>query len=155
MIVVYSTSRGRGLFRRRNMVKVGRWIYVIMSWLFVAGVVVQVFLAGMAVVALRGTWNNHISIGHSLAGPLLLMLISQYMGKLPGRVKWTTWGLFLVYALQADVVIFMRASFPAVSALHPVLALVDFALGWTLATQAVQLLSKQPQTAAVVSAAAD
>lgn len=137
------------------MVKVGRWIYFVMSWLFVAGVVVQVFLAGMAVVALRGTWNNHISIGHTLAGPLLLMLISQYLGKLPGKLKWTTWGLFLVYALQADVVIFMRASFPPVSALHPVLALVDFALGWYLARQALQLVSTPRQIPAAVSSAAD
>lgn len=137
------------------MVKVGRWIYVVMSWLFVAGVVVQVFLAGMAVVALRGTWNNHISIGHTLAAPLLFMLISQYIGKLPRRMKWATWGLFLVYALQADVVIFMRASLPEVSALHPVLALVDFALGWHLARKAVSLVNLRVESAAAASPAVD
>jgi len=137
------------------MVKVGRWIYVVMSWLFVAGVVVQVFLAGMAVVALRGTWNNHISIGHTLAAPLLFMLISQYIGKLPRPMKWATWGLFLVYALQADVVIFMRAAFPEVSALHPVLALVDFALGWHLARQAVSLVNLRVDSAAAASPAVD
>ena len=41
-------------------------------------------------------------------------------------------GLFGVYVLQADIVIFLREQLPLVSAFHPVLALVDFALALTL-----------------------
>jgi len=54
-------------------------------------------------------------------------------------MKRLTWLLFLVYLLQADVLIFLRASAPVLSALHPVLALVDFALGLVLARQAAAL----------------
>jgi len=117
--------------------KASRRIYLIFAWLFVVGVAVQVFFAGMAVVAGRWSWSNHVSLGHTLALPLLVMLITMYVGKLPGRMKRLTWLLFGVYVLQADVLIFMRASAPVLSALHPVLALVDFALGLALARQAM------------------
>jgi hypothetical protein len=104
--------------------------------LFLLGVIVQVFLAGMVVVAGRMGWDNHIGLGHSLAGPLLVMLITAYLGRLPGSLKRLTWLLFGVYVLQADVIIFLRGFLPAVSAFHPVLALADFALGLTLALRA-------------------
>lgn len=120
--------------------KVARTLYTLFAWLFVAGVMTQVFFAGMAVVAGRWSWANHISLGHLLAAPLLVMLVTMYVGKMPGRMKRLTWLLFLVYLLQADVLIFLRATAPALSALHPVLALVDFALGVALAWQAMAVV---------------
>jgi len=120
--------------------KASRRIYLMFAWLFVVGVVVQVFFAGMAVVAGRWPWANHVTLGHLLAAPLLAMLIAMYVGKLPGRLKRLTWLLFAVYVLQADVLIFMRASAPVLSALHPVSALVDFALGLALARQATAIV---------------
>jgi hypothetical protein len=125
------------------MVKVARYIYLAFTWLFLVGVVVQVFLAGMVVVAVRLGWDPHIGLGHSLGGPLILMLISMYLGRMP--VKRLTWLLFGVYVLQADVVIFLRAQAPVVSALHPVLALFDFALAVALARQAWPLAHAVPQ----------
>lgn len=119
--------------------KASRIAYMIFAWLFVFGVLVQVFFAGMVVVARQMNWENHIGLGHILALPLILMLITAYLGKLPGRMKRFNWLLFAVYILQADVLIFLRASAPILSALHPVLALLDFALGVTLALQATAL----------------
>lgn len=126
------------------MVKVSRFVYLAAVGLFVLGVTSQVFLAGMAVVARKMSWNSHISLGHTLAFPLLLMLISQYPGRYPRRLKWLTWLLFGVYLLQADVLIFLRSAAPVASAFHPVLALVDFALGVTLA-RAAWSLARQAQ----------
>ncbi|HRN68680.1 MAG TPA: DUF6220 domain-containing protein, partial [Promineifilum sp.] len=63
--------------------KASRTVYQIAAWAFVVGVLVQVFFAGMAVVAGRWPWTNHISLGHFLALPLLVMLITMYIGKLP------------------------------------------------------------------------
>jgi hypothetical protein len=117
-----------------------RMVYAVMAWLFVVGVAVQVFFAGMAVVARQWPWTNHINLGHALAGPLLIMLVMMYLGKLPGRMKRLTWLLFAIYIVQADVLIFMRAVAPALSALHPVLALADFALGLALARQATAVV---------------
>ena len=135
--------------------RLSRTIYAVAAWLFVAGVAVQVFFAGMAAVARQWNWDNHVGLGHLLAAPLLVMLVTMYLGKLPGRMKRLTWLLFGVYVLQADVLIFMRASAPVLSALHPVLALVDFALGFALARQAAAAravaapapLSLQPDSA--------
>lgn len=120
--------------------KASRVVYMVMAWLFAAGVVTQVFLAGMAVVAGRWPWTNHVNLGHFLALPLVIMLIAMYLGKLPGSMKRFTWLLVGVYVLQADVLIFLRASAPVLAAFHPVLALVDFALGLVLARQATALV---------------
>lgn len=129
------------------MVKGSRWIYCSAAGLFLLGVVTQVFFAGMTVVARRMSWDNHIGLGHILAAPLLLMLISQYTGRLPGRMKNLTWLLFGVYVLQADVLIFMRSAAPLASAFHPVLALVDFAIGFSL-LRAAWPLARQSQARA-------
>jgi hypothetical protein len=118
------------------MKRISRYVYLFAAWLFVVGVAVQVFLAGMVVVALKMGWDAHRDMGHSLALPLLIMLISMYLGRLPGSMKGLTWLLFGVYALQADVLIFMRFQAPVLAALHPVLALADFALGLALARRA-------------------
>jgi hypothetical protein len=64
------------------------------------------------------------------------MLLTAYLGRLPRNTKWLTWLLFAVYVIQADVIIFLRAPLPVVSAFHPVLALVDFALAIFLVYQA-------------------
>ena len=122
------------------MRRISRIVYLIASWLFTLGVIVQVFLAGMVVVAGQSSWENHIGLGHSLGLPLLIMLLTVFIGGMPRRTKWLTLLLFVVYVLQSDVIIFLRQSAPLVSALHPVLALADFALGLTLALQAWPLV---------------
>jgi len=134
-----------------------RVAYAVFAWVFVAGVLVQVFLAGMVVVARQMGWDNHIGLGHTLSLPLIVMLITAYLGRLPGSMKRLTWLLFGVYVLQADILIFLRVSVPILSALHPVLALVDFALGLILAQQAVALVRSAPSPVSVEpkTAAAD
>lgn len=120
--------------------KVSRILYTVAAWLFLAGVVAQVFFAGMAAVAHQWSWDNHAGLGHVLAAPLLVMLVTAYTGRLPGRMKRLTWLLFGVYVLQADVLIFLRDSAPVMSAFHPVMALFDFALGAYLAWRATALV---------------
>jgi hypothetical protein len=127
------------------MTKVSRGAYLISSWLFLVGVMIQVFLAGMVVVAGQIDWVNHRNLGHSLALPLIAMLIAAYAGRIPGSMKRLTWLLFAVYIIQADVIIFMRDSMPVVSAFHPVLALVDFALALTLARKAWSVLRQSDE----------
>ena len=133
------------------MIRGSRYVYLGASWLFVIGVMAQVFLAGMVVVARKISWNDHVSLGHILAGPLLFMLVSMYLGRLPRDTKWLTWLLFINYAFQADVLIFLRVQAPVLSALHPVLALVDFALGLALARRAIGY-ARQPVLRPVVQA---
>lgn len=126
--------------------KASRTLYGVFAWLFVAGVMMQVFFAGMTVVAGRWPWTNHVNLGHFLALPLVIMLVTMYIGKLPGRMKRMTWLLFGVYVLQADVLIFLRASAPVLAAFHPVMALVDFALGVVLARRAATVRADETQS---------
>jgi hypothetical protein len=127
------------------MVKISRTIYLIAASIFLIGVALQVFLAGMVVVALEMGWSSHRDLGHGLALPLLVMLVSVYLGRMPRRTKWLTWLLFFVYAIQADVLIFLRSSMPVLSAFHPVLALVDVVLAVMLVNQAWNIVREGSQ----------
>ncbi|MGB3716846.1 MAG: DUF6220 domain-containing protein [Candidatus Promineifilaceae bacterium] len=131
------------------MTKASRIAYLIASWFFLAGVTAQVFLAGMVVVAGQIGWANHRDLGHGLALPLLVMLVTAYLGRMTRSLKGMTWLLFVVYVLQADVIISLRGSAPIVSAFHPVLALVDFALALTLAKRAWTLARQTDEAAAI------
>ncbi len=135
-----------------------RIAFLIATYLFLAGITTQVFLAGMVVVAGRMGWANHASLGHALALPLLVMLVTVHLGRMPGSMKQVAWLLFLVYIIQADVIIFLRGTAPVIAAFHPVLALADFALALTLAKQGRQLgkqvdASASPRSSWAASAA--
>lgn len=125
------------------MTKASRIIYLVAAWLFLTGITVQVFLAGMVVVAGQMGWTNHRDLGHGLGLPLLVMVVTAYLGRVPGSVKRMTWLLFAIYIIQADVVIFLRGSAPVIAALHPVLALLDFALAFALAKRAWTLARQE------------
>ena len=127
------------------MIRIARTIYTGAAWLFVVGVLLQVLMAGMVVVSRQISWTNHISLGHLLAVPLLFMLVTMYLGRFPRQIKTQTWVLFAVYIIQADILIFLRLSAPLLSAFHPVLALIDFALGYALARQ-VMTIAREEKT---------
>jgi hypothetical protein len=133
------------------MVKISQIIYLVSSWLFLVGVTVLVFLAGMVVVALQMSWNYHITLGIFLGALLLVMLASQYPGRFPRKIKGLTWILFGVYLFQAFGTIYLRAQAPVVSAFHPVLALVEFSLGLALARAAWPLVRQNQAPSPVLS----
>lgn len=117
------------------MSKNANLFFRILTWLFIAGVVGQVFLAGLTVVAGQIDWTIHRDLGHITGLPLVLMLMTMYVAKADRQVKKTTWILFVVYLLQADVLVFLRfqpTPISYLSALHPVLALIDFWLAMRL-----------------------
>lgn len=125
--------------------KLSRMIYLIAAWAFIVGVILQLFFVGMTVVARQWDWANHGVLGHALGLPVLVMVIAVFTGRLPKSMKWLTLALFGVYVLQADVIIFLRDSAPLVSALHPVLALADFALGLYLVREAGTVFTRTRQ----------
>ncbi len=128
----------------KNLRRIPAYVYLVTVSLFLLGVIVQVYLSGLAAVARTTGWTAHIELGHTLALPLILMLILMYIARLPRAVKGQTWLLFLVYVLQADVVIIVKRQAPFLAALHPVLALVDFALALWLVVSVTRLLRRQP-----------
>jgi hypothetical protein len=69
------------------MSRVSRIAYLVALWLFLAGVTTQVFLAGMVVVAGQSGWASHRDLGHAMGLPLLVMVITAYLGRMPGPKK--------------------------------------------------------------------
>jgi hypothetical protein len=132
-----------------SRVRLSRYAYVGATWLFVAGILMQVFLIGLSLLGGRPSWQTHVGLGHGLAGLVLLMIVLAYMGRLPRRMKSLTWLAFAIYVLLADIVIFMRASAPLVAALHPVLAVLLFGVSGHLALRAWRLVREPANLAAI------
>ena len=105
-----------------------------LAWLYVASLLIQVFLAGLAVFVDSATFAVHVDFGRIVVGLLSLFLpIVAWLGRLP-LVRLAA-GVLLFYLFQTGLPE-VRASYPVVAALHPVFALVLFWLAVRLAGQA-------------------
>jgi hypothetical protein len=100
--------------------------YTIAAWLFVAGILMQVYLVGLSLLGGQPDWQTHIGLGHDSGIVALLIVVLAYTGQLPRPMKHFTWPNLAIYILLADVVIFMRGVAPLAAALHPVLAVLLF-----------------------------
>jgi len=123
-----------------SRVKRSRYAYAAVAWLFVVGILMQVFLVGLSLLGRRPSWPIHIGLGHTLGVLALLLVVLAYVGALPHPFKRLTWLTVAIYVLLADVVIFLRDSALVVAALHPVLALMLFAIASGLALRATRLV---------------
>lgn len=107
-----------------------RRIHPWLSGLFALGVLVQAFLAGSALTELGGSgdFSSHSSVGYSVMGILaLLVLIAGGLGRADRVQIWGSIGLFVDYIVQTTLPT-LAGSSPALAALHPVNAILLFAL---------------------------
>jgi hypothetical protein len=105
-------------------------LHAAVAALFVVAIVVQVFLAGAALANLGGSGNfaTHIDFGYTWIGlAALVLLITALVARRPRREVGITVALLVLYVVQTVLPGF-RSSTPWVAALHPVNALVLFAL---------------------------
>lgn len=123
-----------------SRVRLSHYAYAVAAWLFVAGILTQVFLIGLTFLGGRPNLQTHVGLGHGLAIAPLVMVVLAYIGRLPRPMKPLTWLALIVYVLLADVVIFMRGSAPIIAALHPVLAVLLFGAAGFLAIRAWQFV---------------
>lgn len=107
------------------------YLYVGLAWGFVACIVIQTFLAGLAVFTDASHWNNHKVFVHIFEFIPIVMLITAFIGKLPKVLRWQSLALFLLTYSQ-----YFTANLPQAGALHPVIALVLFWLSVKVAKQA-------------------
>jgi uncharacterized membrane protein len=126
--------------------------FAIVAWLFVAAIVVQVFLAGVGLFV-RGfdTFSYHRALGWLLhLGPLVVILLAW--GAHPGRTTmWLSGLLILLVGIQPFLPA-MRDDQPFVAALHPVNALAIFAVGLVIALRATTLARSATEAPAETSA---
>ena len=106
----------------RKFVKVGlsvaarlaRVFYAFLSVTLAAGVLLQVFFAGMG--AFGADWSYHVTLAHFLGGLPLLMVPAAFVGRLPWALKLLPLGLVILIGAQYALA---HAAVPN-AALHPV-----------------------------------
>lgn len=115
--------------------------YLVVSWLFVACLVIQVFLAGMGVFAGVENFATHREFGYLFGWLTLILLALAIIGRL-GR-RWILMSL-LVFGLfvMQSVFVTLRESAPAVAALHPVNGFLILLISISLAQRARRELRK-------------
>ena len=118
-----------------------RWLHAAFAWLFVAGVIVQAWLAGAALAQLGGSGNfgNHVEFGYTGMGILALgVLVTALVARVPRIQVGLVIGLVVLYVVQTLLPNF-RGSSPIVAALHPANALLLFGFSVIVARRATAL----------------
>lgn len=98
------------------------------KWLariFAALIMIQVFLAGLAMFWDADQWASHTGLSRFLLIPPILMLVSSFIARMPVSFRLSTAALIVLLILMG-----VSANLPSgvgyLSALHPVLALMMF-----------------------------
>jgi len=106
-----------------------RRVHAIAAVVFVAAIVVQVVLAGLAIANLGGSgdFSTHAEFGYTWVGLAgLALVITALLARRPRREVGIALGLFVLYIVQTLLPSF-RESLPFIAALHPLNAMVLFA----------------------------
>jgi hypothetical protein len=111
-------------------VRLARVGYAVLSSIFVACVLVQVFLAGMG--AFGADWALHLTFAHFLGLPPLLMTPMAFAGQLSLVPRLLPLGLLVLIGAQYALA---NAAVPT-AALHPVNALLNLCLSLLTARRA-------------------
>lgn len=111
--------------------------YAVVACLFVAALIVQVFLIGLALFDDPSFRETHRSFGFTVVGLAALLLLIVGILARPGRREvGLLVGIFILYIVQTSLP-GLQSSYPIVAALHPVLALGLFAMGLQVARLAM------------------
>lgn len=101
------------------MRSVVRTIHLVVAWLLVAGLITQIFLAGLGVFRGADDFATHRDFGFMLELLPLILLVLGLIAGLGRRAALLAAGIFGLFILQS-VFVTMRGSNPEVAALHPV-----------------------------------
>ncbi len=121
------------------MLRAFRVLYIVSAWLFLFGLLYQVFLIGLDVVSHQaGALDAHMSLGWILhLSPLLVLLFAALARA--GRRHWQ-WALALaVVVLIVPLLPGLATTSPLIGALHPVLAVVAVVLAAIVAWNSVDV----------------
>jgi hypothetical protein len=122
-------------------VRLARYGFVLLAALFIVGVMVQVFIAGMAVFVNPARWSMHATFVHYIELLLPVMLVLAFLGRLSWGLKLAPVVLFLLIVVQYTTALSFSAS--VVAALHPVNALVIFGIATMTTRRTWRAISEQ------------
>jgi hypothetical protein len=126
------------------MTDIARRAHVWAAWFFAAGVLVQGYLAGVALGQLGGSgdFGTHLAVGYALGLLVLAVLLLAIAGRFPrGQIGWSGL-LVLLYVVQTSLP-YLRSSSPAIAALHPANAMVLLVLAAVIAVRARRLMGAE------------
>jgi len=121
----------------------------VVAAIFIAGLVVQVFLAGLGVFDSPSAFLTHTTWGYLIEWLTLVMLLIAAFGRL-GRLLIGLTALTLLQMVLQSVFVAVRDDFPMVAALHPVNG-----FGVLLVTILIARLAWLGRQAAISAAAAN
>lgn len=132
---------------RVRVTGVARFLHRAWAWLFVLAVLVQVYLAGVAIFGDRD-FSTHEQVGYMVhATPVLLLVLAGL-----ARAGWRIFGLDLLLAVLAVFVLLaplsMLGGSASAKALHPVVAVLLALLGTHIARRS---FPERPAPAATAS----
>src|SRR5436190_4975812 len=106
-----------------------RQVHAWLAWALVAAIVIQVWLAGSAIPQLggNGSFATHRDFGYGIGLLTLLVLLASISAGAGRRRSSQALGLLVLYVVQSSLP-YMAPDLPFAAALHPVNALVMFAL---------------------------
>lgn len=114
-----------------------RWVHALAAIVFVAAILYQVFLAGAALIQLggNGDFRTHADFGYLWVGlAALAVLVTAFLARVGRRRIGISALLLVLYVVQTSLP-YAKDDIPAIAALHPVNAMVLFALAawfaWT------------------------
>ena len=119
------------------MQSIARSIHLVVAVLLVAGLVVQVFLAGLGVFRSAESFATHRDWGYMLELLPVVLLVVGLIGRMGRRIALLAAGIFGLFLLQSVFVV-MRTSNPEVAALHPVNGFLILLLSIVLARDSWQ-----------------
>ena len=99
--------------------RIARPIHVVVAWLLVAGLLVQVFLAGLGVFDSSSVFATHRDFGYTLTLLPVILIVTSLVG---GFGRWETIAAAVMFGqfILQSVLVSLRDSTPAIAALHPV-----------------------------------
>ena len=101
------------------MRSIARTLHTVVAWVFVAALVVQVWLAGRGVFESPTMFDTHRNLGYTLSLFTIVLLVLGILGGMGRRPAILAVVIFGLFILQS-VLVLMRDLTPAVAALHPV-----------------------------------
>ena len=117
----------------------GRRLFLAATWLFVLGLLYQVYLAGMGVFA--GSFDTHAGWGNYVIGPLTIVLfVLALIGRVGRRDIALTVVLFVQGAILQSVLVLQRETSPEIAALHPVNGVLMLIIGIYLGVDAWRMV---------------
>jgi len=102
-----------------------RIVFRLLAWIFAGFIVIQVFLAGLALFWNSDHWASHTGFSRLLIIPPILMLVTSFIAKMPASIRLHSAGLIgglILIAVSAN----LSTGMGYLSALHPVFALMLF-----------------------------